>query len=165
MLEFISTKLETMYHYIEVAFRGDSKLCSEYHISCGTVRSCSADTHNRILDFINTTKGVLTYAIIERGVYPFSHDKDVGFLVIQKPLGILYSFGLNIAHRNTENKEQLLKFVSDSLNGEVKTYLYDRNKPAINFLLKNGYEVQGEVMDKEDKVIILNLKQCQLQQH
>jgi RimJ/RimL family protein N-acetyltransferase len=154
MLEYISVRLETMYPYIEAAFRGDAKLCSEYHISCGDTSSCSAHTHNRILDFINSTKGVLTYAILDKW-------KEVGFVVLHKQLGILYSFGLNIAHRNTENKEQLLKFVSDSLNGEVKTYLYDRNKPAINFLLKNGYEIQGEMMDNNDKVIILNLKQCQ----
>ncbi len=154
MLEFISVRLETVFDYIIAAFKGDAKLCSEYHISSGDAISCSSHTYNRILDFINSTKGVLTYAILE-------DNKPVGFLVLQKPLGVLYSFGLNINHRNSENKEQLLKFVSDSLNGKVKTYLYDRNKPAIKFLVKNGYEIQGEVMDNNDKVIILNYKSCQ----
>lgn len=71
----------------------------------------------------------------------YEGDKIVGFTVMDLGKNILFSFGINAQFRTKEVVTAWIEKVKEMLNGLVRCALWNENQRAIDFLLKNGFEV------------------------
>lgn len=144
--------------YIDIAFEGDGKLMQEYHIKPSSDhKECALDTFKRIKEFVKECKSAVDIYLITEG----NNDivgKKTGFLVLNKESNIIYSFGINIKDRSTENKEALMSFIEKQLCTSPSIYLYDKNTRAVNFFKNKGYKEITTLMEGSHKILRL---QCQ----
>lgn len=117
--------------YVMAAFSGDQVLLNKYHIKPGQVTDCTLDTVDRIVD--SSEKMRMSCYGFEIGT------QKIGFVAMAP--GLLYSFGLNINHRDSQTVGQWWKWIEQQLGGIFSSVMNKKNKPAIGFLKKQGMKV------------------------
>ena len=132
-------------HHIEGAFIYDKDLCKKYHVSPGTFEQCVDHTYTRIKDAWSANLGQAYKVMLEQeGEAPVS----IGYTVIlRSEPNILYSFGINVLYRT---KKVLVAWMEelDKIAGRPYTcVLYKKNKRAVSFLEKNGFEMADNDYD------------------
>jgi GNAT superfamily N-acetyltransferase len=127
---------------IDVAFRNDDEL-TKYHIS-------PSDDFD---DMINDTFLTINESSKELDLNWYSvvftngefKDKLIGFVCVSMNNSLIYSFGINKEFRKKDILKQFLRkteglFKKDNRNG-CSVILYTKNERAVNFFLKNGYNI------------------------
>lgn len=113
--------------YINVAFDGDEGL-NIYHIS-------DSDYANHTYNEIVKTAEILPLTCYKVGEYGFT---------VTSP-GLLYSFGININHRDKKTLETWF-FNLRNILGSFECVLHGKNKRAINHLVKQGMQIKEEAI-------------------
>ena len=75
----------------------------------------------------------------------YKYEEIIGFTVIALKAGLLYTFGININHRNKYVLSQWLKICQNILFdncGFVNVVLYSKNIRALKFLERNGFKTR-----------------------
>jgi hypothetical protein len=124
---------KSLYEAILIAFVDDELLMSKYHIFSGTLIECANDTYLKIMDA--NDKYPLEWYVICDGIEP------IGYCVTSKTYSFLYSFGINISHRTSDNMEEWFDKVKSLFVGSFTCGLWAKNERAIDFLLKNGMNI------------------------
>lgn len=115
------------------AFSKDDELIEKYHIVGENYQKSILDT----VDKIKTTH----VKDFELKLYAINcGNQTIGYSVINKEIGILYSFGINIKYRNKETLVEWFGLIAN-LMPDFKCYLWNKNTRAINFLIKNGMKI------------------------
>lgn len=141
--------------FIEAAFKYDKDLCVKYHAVGGDMDECVTDTYKRILEACNNK--VFTCHKMMFGEDNLSNM--IGFCVLAKPensLPILYSYGINILYRNEQVKIEWLRWVEKELGSIYCVPINAKNKRAIGFFEKHGFEVKDQ---PEPQIVLLVKKQ------
>lgn len=140
--------------YIELAFCDDNELLTNIHISPGTLAHCVDHTLGLIGENREFYKGNMeTYLVLKDEKTP------IGFTVLIKNDSIpneLYSFGININHRNKENLLPWLGEVKKKLGIPYYVVLWRKNERATNFFKRNAFleEVNSDLLSDETKVLL-----------
>ena len=154
MLQFKEIGIDSLLVYISKAFQGDEKLRTTYHIKFfNHINDSAIDSYNRILELEHTSELPINYYGIE------DNGEKVGFIVVIMLANVLYSFGLNINHRNDINKAEFINFVEKITKGNTTVYLYEKNTRAIEFLKRNNFQEVNKLIDNNHSVI--QLRSCQ----
>lgn len=138
--------------YIYTAFRDDVKL-KEYHICPGTYREMTMHNYNNILDHSNEY-AMKCYKVVK------DEAQDIGFaVIIEKPVPVLLSFGISIMNRT---KDVLLQWLDELRkifnNDSFGVGLWSKNTRAINFFLRNGFEIgQESSVDNKNFIVLWQL--------
>lgn len=109
--------------YIKIAFEGDNDL-PDYHISD---MDYALHTYNEICK---------TAEILELSCYKVD---EIGFTVLAPEL--LYSFGININHRNKENLVNWFGEIKKIMS-KFECALHGKNSRAINHLVRQGMNIK-----------------------
>jgi len=120
---FIEIPITELLPYIQTAFDADSEL-STYHISDTDYAN---HTYNEILK---------TAEILPLTCYKVS---EYGFTVTSP--GLLYSFGINVNHRDKKTLETWF-FNLRNILGSFEVVLHNKNSRAINHLIKQGMDIK-----------------------
>ena len=115
--------IDELYVYIKIAFDGDTEL-PVYHISD------SKFAWHTYEEIIKTAK-----------ILPLTYYKvgDFGFTVTSP--GLLYSFGINVAHRDKETLQKWFAEIKDILI-TFDCALHGKNSRAILHLVKQGMRIK-----------------------
>lgn len=121
--------IELIYH----SYEGDIELFEKYHVEKGDAESLAIKT----MDMIETAsqKFTLTYFKV------MLNKEPIGYFVISSEMGLLYSFAINKKFRTKEILVNWWKYVKMVLGKAFTTVLYSNNTRAIEFLIKNGMEI------------------------
>ncbi len=140
--------------YIELAFCDDNDLLTRLHISPGTSTHCVDHT----LGLINESR---EFYGVDMEVYAIILDEKtpIGFTVLIKNESIpneLYSFGININHRNQENLLPWLGEIKERLGDPYYVVLWKKNERAVSFFKRNGFveEVDSNLLSDETKILL-----------
>ena len=115
--------LDELQGYVEIAFSGDIDLPT-YHIS--NEANYAQHTYEQI---------VKTAEILPLRYYKVG---EFGFTVLTD--GLLYSFGINHAHRDKKTLELWFAEIKNIL-GRFDCVLHSKNSRAINHLVKQGMKI------------------------
>lgn len=154
MVQLQEIGIEQLRPLIAVAFSGDHALLENYHISPGTLDHCADNTFGMILENADFYKGDMQL---------FRIDKDnaaIGYTVViknEKLPNELYSFGINIAHRNRETLKKWLSEVEKILAKQYYIVLWSKNTRAIDFFAKNKFSVlrNSKYLNDETKTLLI----------
>ena len=113
--------------FIQIAFEGDKDLPT-YHISDGDYAN---HTYNQIIK----TAEILPLKCYKVG--------DYGFTVLGPQL--LYSFGINVNHRDKKTLENWFISIKEILP-TFEVVLHGKNSRAINHLIKQGMEIKEQLI-------------------
>lgn len=139
------TSKDKILNAIEIGFQNDMDLFQKYHyLNTQDEKTCSFHTFKSVIEFCDTYAGEFFEVLIE--------DIVIGFTVISKPYNILYSFAINIEHRNIDNLATWFEMVSFLLQENFTCLLYAKNERAIEFLVKNGMYI----FQKDEDLVSLN---------
>jgi hypothetical protein len=134
--------------YIAFAFMEDEDLFKKWHIVQGEPLECIEDTYNRIIDTIGHFY-IECYRIV-------ANEVIIGYTVLCKEYGLLYSFGINKQFRDKETLKNWFAEIRNIL-GIFDCILWKKNERAINHLIKQGMTIKNTT----DDYIILNYSTCQ----
>lgn len=140
MVELRSIPSGSLGSAINFAFRGDWQLIHKYHLINGDLTDCVKSTFREI-DRVSQGGTPLEYF----GIY--YEEMLIGFTVTGPKL--LFSFGINIQYRTKEIVLKWWQCVLTYLGQDFVTFLFKKNKPAVDFLMRNGMVVgddQGEYL-------------------
>lgn len=153
-LTLTKIKPEDIRPYIWLAFQDDEELLTNIHISPGTLDHCVDHTFESIKKEADFYKGDIAFYIVScNGVH-------VGFTITinndPRP-NELYSFGINIKHRNKDLLVGWLKAVSELLAYSYYIVLWSKNDRAIQFFKRNGFSVikDNKYLNDETKTLIV----------
>jgi hypothetical protein len=132
---------------IHEAFKDDWALIRTYHLVNGNLANCVRSTFKEI------DKVAQQVECTDYGVYWLG--KPIGFTVLSYKM--LVSFGINIQYRRKEIILHWWNLVNQHLGPEFVTWLYKKNDRAIDFLKRNGMEVQ------EDHDVYVSLVYCDME--
>lgn len=113
--------------YVQIAFEGDNFL-PVYHISDSNYAN---HTYNEILK----TSEILPLTCYKVG--------EFGFTVLAP--GLLYSFGINVNHRDKKTLENWFISIKEILP-TFECALHGKNSRAINHLLRQGMTIKEQVI-------------------
>lgn len=133
---------------IEFAFLGDPEMY-KYHVLVNpTFEEMVDNTYSRINEFFSKYEAACHLVI--------ANETLIGYVVTATTpkKNILYSFALNNEFRSKEIVTLFIEQVKLLLNNEIIAMLYEKNKRAIGFLLKNGFKM----LSKSEDVIVLTCK-------
>ena len=150
MVQLTKISPDQIKSFIEVAFRDDTELLEQYHISPGTLDHCVDHTYGFISENADFYKEDIEFYAVD----------DFGFTIIIRNannVNELYSFGININYRNKETLTAWLEEVEKLIGKPYYIVLWAKNTRAINFFEKNGFIVQrsSKLLNDETKVLIL----------
>ena len=149
MVELTPIKREELRALIELSFKGDAELMDKYHIKAPcTLDEAVNNTHAIIDPFYEHgfwKDKIQAFALTVNDVDNPSTPTKLGFTVIALEGGNvperLFSFGLNIKHRNRHIVSGWFNQLDKVFGGkEYYTQLHDRNTRAIDFLEKNNFK-------------------------
>lgn len=152
---FIKTNRLKLKDYVSAAWRYDSKLPKFYdnNLPEKDYESMVADTTKKISDFYYRATSTEFYGIEIGSNY-------AGFVVTEPKRKILYSFGLNLNYRSSENLSTMFRFICSKLNNDFYCLLYKHNERAVNFLKRCGMQqIDGMIDDPE--IVYLKYELCQ----
>src|SRR6185312_14058480 len=135
MVALEKIKIEELKDYVKLAFDGDAELLVSLHVSPGDLDHCVDHTMSFISANADFYKDDIEF-------YKVMNDEEpIGFTVIIKNEGPneLYSFGINILHREKELLQEWLRKVKELLGIPYAMVLWSKNTRAINFFEKNGF--------------------------
>lgn len=137
MIEPISIPVGEIAPHVRKAFEGDNDLLSTYHISPGDLDHCVSDTLRCIYENADHYKEDMV-------CYKVALDGDpIGYTIVlideNNPCE-LYSFGINIEHRNAALLQEWIGKVKEKIGKVFFTILWNKNTRAINFFKKNGFK-------------------------
>lgn len=139
---------------VSLAFAGDEKLLSEYHIAPGDLAHCVDNTLGLICMNAWFYKGDMEW-------YSVNHAGGViGYTIIirnEKTPNELYSFGINIKSRTEEVRKKWLEQLGKLLEIPYYIVLWSKNTRAINFFERNGFSVlrNSKYLNDETKTLIV----------
>ena len=150
MVQLTKISPDQIKSFIEVAFRDDTELLEQYHISPGPLDHCVDHTYGFISENADFYKEDIEFYAVD----------DFGFTIIIRNannVNELYSFGININYRNKETLTAWLEEVEKLIGKPYYIVLWAKNTRAINFFEKNGFIVQrsSKLLNDETKVLIL----------
>jgi hypothetical protein len=135
-LEKINNEIE-LNEAIKIAFINDTELLTKYHIvENGTYEHCVKDTFNKIIQ--SSKEHILEWYLI------IKDSLIIGFTIVSIGYNYLYSFGINIKYRNNLILNEWFVKVKEILQNHFICELWEKNKRAINFLIKNGMEISNQ---------------------
>ena len=143
VLEKISR--EELLPLIELAFLGDELLLQYFHISPGALHHCVQHTHSLIDPYYDNEDfkdHLQAYALKIIDSKTGMTGDAIGYTVVSRvPDAIpqLYSFGININHRNKSTIGQWIQQLTEILGPCYFTQLWDCNTRAINFFERNNF--------------------------
>jgi hypothetical protein len=94
----------------------------------------------------------------------YKDEEIIGFTVIAVKAALLYSFGININHRNKYVLSQWLKICQNKLFdacGFVNVLLYSKNTRALGFFERNGFATtfnNKKIMDSDPATMMTKYK-------
>lgn len=115
---------------IEIAFMDDTELFDKYHVINGDSEASIADTKFRIKD-------IELYLPVERFLLK-KENNTIGFTCLSKIKNILYSFGININHRDKDTVLEWFSEVKRMLSDNFVCILHKKNTRAVSFMKRNG---------------------------
>ena len=141
--------------YISAAWRYDSKLPQFYDkaLSDKTYEQMVMNTVHKISDLYAINTETVFYGVDIDSV-------NSGFIVIVPKLNLLYSFGLNIKHRNAECLKYYFRFICSKFKDYFYCLLYNHNTRAIKWLKKCGMK-QDDTISTEPNIVYLKFNLCQ----
>ena len=122
-----------LYEAILVAFLDDTLLINKYHVNIGSLVECVNDTYRKIMDADNIYP--LEWYVVHDGI------ETIGYCITSKTYSFLYSFGINIKHRTSENMINWFENVKGLFIGSFTCGLWAKNDRAIDYLVRNGMNV------------------------
>lgn len=138
-IELEEIRFEELEPLVSFAFGNDPDLLSKYQQLDGDFLTMVKRNVNNMAEsdcILN-----LTYFKVK------NEDKIIGFTVVDFGKNILYSFGINVQFRTKEIVTSWIENVKSMLMGLVRCALWNKNKRAIDFLLKNGFEVSDKTIE------------------
>lgn len=157
MINIVKTKDKQLFQEaMRIAFFDDAEL-KKYHIKpSDNYEDMVQDSYFNI----GIAKGELgadLYVIYYKEIL-------IGFSCIVPKLSMLYSFGININHRNKNVLRDWINGMQNiiySFSGNINVLLYSKNKRAIDFFKKNGYGVifqNTKIMNSEPATMLVKYK-------
>lgn len=151
MIELITIEPTSLFQYVSTAYWDDYELFKLYHIkefdTC--MEACEATIY--MIAEMHAIKPLTYYKVQYDGI-------DIGYMVTYE--NCLYSFGIAIRFRNASILKEWMQAVRDLFKSDFNCLLYNRNKRAIEFLVKNGMKISG-VNQEYDFVKLVNEYSCQ----
>lgn len=136
-------KIKLEYSVIEDNFKLDKDLIENYHIEDGNdYRKCSKRTYEDLLkchESFNFYGIFLNEELIAFFGTEFDHYVNTIFVKPQ--------------YRKKQYMSIIFNKIKETVGNKFYTALYEKNKRAINFYIKNG----GQVIKKQDNIIILEV--------
>lgn len=135
---------------IRVAFEGDEAIYEYYdpNVPVASLEEIVRDVSRKI-KAVQATDFLQNWGI-------FEGEKLIGYSVTGE--NFLFSFGVNIRYRKREILQEWWKQIKELMKQDFAVLLYSRNSRAIQFLLKNGCEIERE----EDGITyLISYEQCQ----
>ena len=135
---FIPVKTENLSEAVCRSFEGDSQLHRYYDRSSGasTLEGYVQDTVRKCNEFAAVLPDTQAYVISYR-------QETAGFVVLNKGLGILYSFGVQPKSRRREVLSALFDFIKSQMP-EFVAYLHGYNTRAVKWLQSCGMKVEKQ---------------------
>lgn len=128
--------------FIARAFDGDHELI-KWHISGEDLSKCIEHTYKTILE---------TSELLPLTCYKIH---DYGYTILIENNKLIYSFGINILHRDAETLKEWFDNIKEIL-GIFDCILWSKNKRAITHLIKQGMFIN----EVTDDYTILTYKPC-----
>lgn len=149
MIELISIPVGEIAPHVRKAFEGDDNLLSTYHISPGDLDHCVDDTVRCIYENAEHYKEDMV-------CYKVALDGDViGYtimLIDENNPCELYSFGINIEHRNAALLQEWIGKVKEKIGKVFFIILWNKNIRAIDFFKKNEFKDQSFILGAESEL-------------
>jgi hypothetical protein len=125
-----------LHNAIICAFKGDIELIEKYHVVGLTLNKCVEDTYDKIIEAIHQYP-LEMHQIVHNG-------EVIGYSIICKAYSFLYSFAINIEHRNAKVVGAWFDKVCEQLQNNFTCALWAKNTRAIGFLLRNGLKIHEQ---------------------
>ncbi len=126
------TKLEwELKKYVEIAYRGDMELLSEYHIAEYSFNEAVEETLAMIYE--TSLEVEMKYCGVVK------NNKIIGYLCYFD--NNLYSFGINIEYRTKEVLSEFWERIKETLGDSFICMLFPNNIRAIKFLQRCGMKI------------------------
>lgn len=135
---------------IRIAFEGDEAIYEYYdpNVSVVSLEEIVRDVSRKI-KAVQGTDFLQNWGI-------FEEEKLIGYSVMGE--NFLFSFGINIRYRKGDILQEWWKQIKELMKQDFAVLLYSRNSRAIQYLLKNGCEIERE----EDGITyLISYEQCQ----
>lgn len=143
MLQLESISFDELKPLVELGFGDDPELMETFQ----QIKTEFGVTVQRNLDNIKNSQSLFEFTY-----YKVMWDgQPIGFTVIDKEKGLLWSFGINISWRKKEIAMQWFNEVSKYLDHFVICVLWNQNFRAIRFLERNGMKI----MNRNDETVTL----------
>lgn len=136
--------------FVEVAFLYDKNLWTKFQDTASTYEGVVWQTYDRIKDACSSSDFACYKMESATG-------SPVGFTVTYKGAGAypsIYSFGIHVGMRTSGIKADWLAWVEETLGLPFTVTLNPKNKRAIRFFEKNGFET----VPQDNKHIVLLVK-------
>ena len=130
---------------IRKTFEADDDLFSDFHIVENDKEKAIKDTIEKNIISLSLSPAAVFYVLKNQ------NNEVIGFINIIPDSSMLYSFGLELKERTDENKKKLVNIIESLLPNGIICGLNGRNKRAIRFFEKNGF-------NKEEIVIMKKIK-------
>lgn len=128
MIDLLEIDELELKRYVEVAYKGDDDLLTQYHVDKYTLE----EAVNSTMDMIKTTSldsKMFYYGVVEK-------DEKIGYICVFS--NNLYSFGVNIEMRTKEILSEFWELIKAVLGNNFMTVLYPNNTRAIEWVKKCG---------------------------
>lgn len=143
MLKVVSIEQSELTQYMTLGFQDDIELFDRYHHFRGDLSACVQATMRNINECA---------ALMPLHFYKLESDGEpIGYSVTGP--SILYSFAINIKYRTKGIVLQWWEHMKALLHNDFRVVLYNINKRAIDFFIKNGMEKIHQ--DKEYTILII----------
>lgn len=149
MIDLVEIGIEDLKEYIEVAYEGDDELMEKYHIKENITFKEAVDITWMIISETNSQVPMKHFGVLCDG-------EKVGYISVFE--NNLYSFGVNVKHRNGEVLKEFWDKITQQISSGFITMLYKNNTRAIKFLKRNGMvEIDPDEWDSHDIVTLLKI--------
>lgn len=129
------------------SYEDDFDLFEKYHVQKGDAETLAIKTMEMI-EQASAQFPIICYKVM-------LNKEPIGYFVISREMGLLYSFAINKKYRTKEVLVNWWKYVRMVLGKTFTSVLYSNNTRAISFLKKNGMEVNRT---DGDLVTLINYK-------
>lgn len=151
MVELKEISPDNMHKHITAAYWEDYELFEVYHIKrFGNITEAVEHEYNTIAEASKVLQ-LHYYTII-------FDDQTIGYMVTFD--NCLFSFAINIRFRQAIILKEWMQAVRELFNNNFSCSLYNRNKRAIEFMLRNNMAIDREDKEK-DFVTLVNEYSCQ----
>jgi len=140
--------------YIQSAWDNDVLLPNFYDKSLEekSLKNMVKDTNDKVKGLLEIHEGVKMFGVDYK-------NEMIGFIVLNKKLNYLYSFGINKNYRNKEVLSEIFSYIKNNIK-EFFCLLNRYNSRAVSWLKKCGM-TEHEDLSPEKNIIYLKYNLCQ----